>query len=111
MTRSKSALKTLAPASGLSTSPTGFHSSAIGSRFTPTPKCMTTFRRSTLPAALPSGLAYIFPMCPALPKLDMRVEAVSTDPSISNSQGGHFMYYEASRDRVIRTRANCSATG
>ncbi|MHB1796508.1 MAG: capsule assembly Wzi family protein [Acidobacteriaceae bacterium] len=32
---------------------------------------------------------------PGIPKLDMRVEAASTDPSISNSQGGHFMYYEA----------------
>lgn len=32
---------------------------------------------------------------PGLPKLDIRAEAVSTDPSISNSQGGGFMYYEA----------------
>ena len=32
---------------------------------------------------------------PGIPKLDVRVEAASTDPSISNSQGGHFMYYEA----------------
>ena len=31
---------------------------------------------------------------PRLSKLDVRAEAVSTDPSISNSQGGHFMYYE-----------------
>ncbi len=31
---------------------------------------------------------------PGIPKLDVRVEAVSTDPSIGNSQGGHFMYYE-----------------
>ena len=31
---------------------------------------------------------------PGVPKLDVRAEAVSTDPSISNSQGGHFMYYE-----------------
>ena len=31
---------------------------------------------------------------PGIPKLDVRVEAASTDPSISNSQGGHFMYYE-----------------
>ncbi len=31
---------------------------------------------------------------PGIAKLDMRVEAVSTDPSISTSQGGHFMYYE-----------------
>jgi hypothetical protein len=32
---------------------------------------------------------------PGIPKLDMRVEAASTDPPISTSQGGHFMYYEA----------------
>ena len=33
---------------------------------------------------------------PGLPKLDLRVEAASTDPSSSNSsiQYGHFMYYE-----------------
>jgi hypothetical protein len=33
---------------------------------------------------------------PGVPKLDLRVEAVSTDPSSSNSsiQYGHFMYYE-----------------
>jgi hypothetical protein len=31
---------------------------------------------------------------PGIPKLDMRVEAVSTDPPITNSQGGRFMYYE-----------------
>lgn len=32
---------------------------------------------------------------PGIPKLDMRVEAASTDPPILTSQGGHFMYYEA----------------
>jgi len=31
---------------------------------------------------------------PGVPKLDVRVEAVSTDPSISNSIGGRFMYWE-----------------
>ncbi len=31
---------------------------------------------------------------PGLSKLDVRAEAVSTDPSISNSHGGGFMYYE-----------------
>ncbi|MGH9616566.1 MAG: capsule assembly Wzi family protein [Acidobacteriaceae bacterium] len=31
---------------------------------------------------------------PRIPKLDFRIEAASTDPSISTSQGGHFMYYE-----------------
>jgi Capsule assembly protein Wzi len=31
---------------------------------------------------------------PGLPKLDVRAEAVSTDPSITNSHGGVFMYYE-----------------
>jgi hypothetical protein len=31
---------------------------------------------------------------PRLPKLDLRAEAVSTDPPIVNSNGGHFMYYE-----------------
>jgi len=31
---------------------------------------------------------------PGLPKLDLRAEAVSTDPPISNSNGGHFMYWE-----------------
>jgi hypothetical protein len=31
---------------------------------------------------------------PGLPKLDVRAEAVSTDPAKRTSQGGHFMYYE-----------------
>ena len=31
---------------------------------------------------------------PGMPKMDIRFEAAMTDPSISNSQGGHFMYYE-----------------
>jgi len=31
---------------------------------------------------------------PGIPKLDLRAEAASTDPSITNSNGGHFMYYE-----------------
>jgi hypothetical protein len=32
---------------------------------------------------------------PGIPKLDFRVEGVLTDPSISNSQRGQFMYWEA----------------
>ncbi|MGA7856644.1 MAG: capsule assembly Wzi family protein, partial [Candidatus Sulfotelmatobacter sp.] len=32
---------------------------------------------------------------PGVPKLDVRVEAVSTDPPIATSEGGRFMYYEA----------------
>ena len=31
---------------------------------------------------------------PGIPRLDLRVEAASTDPPITNSNGGHFMYYE-----------------
>ena len=31
---------------------------------------------------------------PGIPKLDLRAEAVSTDPPITNSQGGRFMYWE-----------------
>jgi hypothetical protein len=31
---------------------------------------------------------------PGIPKLDIRAEAVSTDPPVSASLGGHFMYYE-----------------
>lgn len=31
---------------------------------------------------------------PGIPKLDVRVEAVSTDPPVSTSNGGHFMYWE-----------------
>jgi len=31
---------------------------------------------------------------PGIPKLDLRVEAASTDPPIRTSQLGHFMYYE-----------------
>ena len=31
---------------------------------------------------------------PFIPKLDLRAEAVSTDPPISNSNGGGFMYWE-----------------
>jgi hypothetical protein len=32
---------------------------------------------------------------PGIPKLDLRVEGISTDPPIPQSVGGHFMYYEA----------------
>jgi len=32
---------------------------------------------------------------PGIPKLDIRVESVSTDPPVSRSVGGQFMYYEA----------------
>jgi hypothetical protein len=32
---------------------------------------------------------------PGVPKLDVRVEAVSTDPPVSSSLNGKFMYYEA----------------
>ena len=32
---------------------------------------------------------------PGLPKLDVRVEAVSTDPPVTTSSGGYFMYWEA----------------
>jgi hypothetical protein len=31
---------------------------------------------------------------PGIPRLDLRIEAASTDPPITNSNGGHFMYYE-----------------
>ena len=31
---------------------------------------------------------------PGIPRLNLRVEAASTDPPITNSQLGHFMYYE-----------------
>jgi len=31
---------------------------------------------------------------PGVPRLDMRVEAAYTDPPVSTSNGGHFMYYE-----------------
>ena len=31
---------------------------------------------------------------PGVPKLDIRVEGASTDPPVSTSNGGHFMYYE-----------------
>jgi hypothetical protein len=31
---------------------------------------------------------------PGIHRLDIRVEAASTDPPITNSNGGHFMYYE-----------------
>ncbi len=31
---------------------------------------------------------------PGIPRLDVRVEAASTDPSITNSNGGRFMYWE-----------------
>ena len=31
---------------------------------------------------------------PGIPKLDLRAEAAMTDPSITNSQGGRFMYWE-----------------
>jgi hypothetical protein len=31
---------------------------------------------------------------PGIPRLDLRVEAAYTDPPITNSTGGHFMYYE-----------------
>jgi hypothetical protein len=31
---------------------------------------------------------------PGIPKLDLRVEAASTDPPVSTSNGGHYMYFE-----------------
>jgi len=31
---------------------------------------------------------------PGLPKVDIRVEGISTDPPVRNSEGGAFMYYE-----------------
>ena len=31
---------------------------------------------------------------PGIPKLDIRAEAISTDPPITDSQGGRFMYFE-----------------
>ena len=31
---------------------------------------------------------------PGIPRLDLRAEAAYTDPPITNSNGGHFMYYE-----------------
>jgi hypothetical protein len=31
---------------------------------------------------------------PGIPRLDLRLEAASTDPPITNSNGGRFMYYE-----------------
>ncbi len=31
---------------------------------------------------------------PGVPRLDVRVEAATTDPPVSTSNGGHFMYYE-----------------
>jgi hypothetical protein len=31
---------------------------------------------------------------PGLPRLDLRVEGANTDPPVSTSNGGHFMYYE-----------------
>jgi hypothetical protein len=31
---------------------------------------------------------------PKIPKMDLRVEAATTDPPITNSMGGHFMYWE-----------------
>ena len=34
---------------------------------------------------------------PGLPKLDARVEVAWTDPPISTSNGGHFMYFEAAQ--------------
>ena len=32
---------------------------------------------------------------PGLPRLDLRVEGVNTDPVVRTSNGGHFMYFEA----------------
>ena len=32
---------------------------------------------------------------PGIPKLDLRIEGALTDPSVSSSNGGRFMYYEA----------------
>ena len=31
---------------------------------------------------------------PGIPKLDLRAEAVTTDPPVASSQGGHFLYWE-----------------
>ena len=50
---------------------------------------------SMLRVAHPGGPVCIYLMCRVIPKLDVRVEAASTDPPVSTSNGGHFMYYEA----------------
>jgi hypothetical protein len=31
---------------------------------------------------------------PGLPRLDLRVEGINTDPPVTNSDGGHYMYFE-----------------
>ena len=56
---------------------------------------MTTSRPSTLRAAPRWRPGLYLSHLPGVPKLDVRVEAVTTDPPISTSNGGHFMYYEA----------------
>jgi hypothetical protein len=36
---------------------------------------------------------------PGIPRLDLRLEAASTDPPITNSNGGHYMYYEGNQQQ------------
>ena len=48
---------------------------------------------------------------PGMRKLDLRVEAVSTDPDTSRSIGGTFNYYEVIQARGIPTRDTSWATG
>ena len=73
---------------------------------------MTMSPPSTLHAAPLTGRESISPMFPGVPKLDLRVEAVSTDPSISNEQWmAIHVLGEQSRSRATPTRASSSATG
>ena len=48
---------------------------------------------------------------PGVPKLDVRAEAVYTDPPVSTSQGGRFMYWELFRGRATPTMARSLAIG
>jgi hypothetical protein len=48
---------------------------------------------------------------PGVPKLDIRVEGVSTDPSGSCITGGLYMYWEEIEREGTPTRASSSATG
>jgi membrane-associated phospholipid phosphatase len=43
---------------------------------------------------------------PGIPKLDLRIEAVNTDPPITNSFGGRFIYYEAIYKDVYLNQGN-----
>ena len=77
-----------------STLATGFRSSATGSRSTRTQRVHDDVSPIDAPRRASWRPGLYLSHVPGIPRLDVRVAAASTDPPITNSNGGHFMYYE-----------------